>query len=115
MNMGNNKHNESDNYFLQKLVKHTYWSRLIITLLTLTTFVLIVGGVGYAIWSSTEVTHEWKEVLLLVLGAFIGSYNKVIDFWFNALERDRDMVKRADAEDDRVKCPNCGSTLSANE
>jgi hypothetical protein len=34
------------------------------------------------------------------LGAFIGSYNRVIDFWFNAGERDREMIARADFEDD---------------
>jgi hypothetical protein len=64
------------------------------------TFFIVVGGIGYAIWVQADISHEWKEILLLVLGAFIGSYNKVIDFWFNSLERDKDMVRRADAEDD---------------
>ena len=27
--------------------------------------------------------QEWKEILLLVLGAFLGSYSRVVDFWFN--------------------------------
>jgi len=101
------KEQETQSHFVQRLVRHTYWSRVIITIITLSTFFAIVGGIGYAIWVSADISHEWKEILLLVLGAFIGSYNKVIDFWFNALERDKDMVRRADAEDDNTRYRIC--------
>lgn len=30
-----------------------------------------------------EVPQEWKELLLLLLGAFITSYGKIVDFWFS--------------------------------
>jgi len=100
-------------FFVQNLVKHTYRSRFIITITTLTTFFVIVSGIGYGIWASASVTHEWKEILLLILGAFLGSYNKVIDYWFNSLERDRDMVKRADIEDD-ASCGSCGKSTIEN-
>ena len=45
-------------------------------------------------------SQEWKEIMLLILGAFIGSYNRVIDFWFNNAERDKEIINRADHEDD---------------
>ena len=35
-----------------------------------------------------DVTDGWKEILLLMLGGFVGSFRKVIDFWFNNQEND---------------------------
>ena len=45
-------------------------------------------------------SQEWKEIMLLILGAFIGSYQRVIDFWFNNAEQDKEIINRADHEDD---------------
>lgn len=86
--------------FLQGLVKQSFTSRLWITFITLTTFLLVIVGIGHSLLVETELHQEWKEILLLVLGAFIGSYNRVIDFWFNSEDRDREVIARADKEDD---------------
>jgi len=43
-------------------------------------------GIGTAILGDGDtpsINQEWKEILLLVLGAFLGSYSRIIDFWFN--------------------------------
>jgi hypothetical protein len=87
-------------FFLQGLVKESFRNRLWITVVTLLTFLLIIAGIGHSLFVGTELAQEWKEILLLVLGAFIGSYNRVIDFWFNAAERDKELIARADHEDD---------------
>lgn len=87
-------------FFLQGLVKESFRNRLWITVVTLLTFLLIIAGIGHSLFVGTELAQEWKEILLLVLGAFIGSYNRVIDFWFNATERDKELIARADHEDD---------------
>lgn len=87
-------------FFLQGLVKESFRNRLWITVVTLLTFLLIIVGIGHSLIVETELAQEWKEILLLVLGAFIGSYNRVIDFWFNSTERDKEMIARADHEDD---------------
>jgi len=42
---------------------------------------------------------------LLILGAFIGSYNRVIDFWFNNSQRDQIMLQKIDEEDDPPGTP----------
>jgi hypothetical protein len=88
--------------FLQDLVRESFRNRLYITSVTLITFLLIIGGIGHSLIVGTELAQEWKEILLLVLGAFIGSYNRVIDFWFNSNERDKELIARADHEDDEV-------------
>jgi hypothetical protein len=89
-------------FFLQGLVKESFRNRLWITVVTLFTFLMIIIGIGHSLIMETELAQEWKEILLLVLGAFIGSYNRVIDFWFNSTERDKEMIARADHEDDEI-------------
>jgi hypothetical protein len=89
-------------YFLQNLVKDSFRNRLWITIVTLFTFLFIMLGISYALLNDTILAQEWKEILLLVLGAFIGSYNRVIDFWFNSTERDKELIARADHEDDEA-------------
>ena len=88
-------------------------NRFIITAVILTTFLLIMVGIGSAILSEGDTpsfSQEWKEILLLVLGAFIGSYSKVIDFWFNG--RDDEPVPppstELTADDIPNFCSNCG-------
>ena len=61
-------------------------NRFFITAVILATFFLIMMGIGGAILGDGDtpsINQEWKEILLLVLGAFLGSYSKVVDFWFN--------------------------------
>lgn len=97
----NRKINKPKKYFfLQGLVRESFRNRLWITIVTLLTFLMIIVGIGHSLIVETELHQEWKEILLLVLGAFIGSYNRVIDFWFNSNDRDKEMIARADHEDD---------------
>lgn len=58
----------------------------IVTIMVIITFCLITLGVLGSIHTNTEVAGEWKEILLLLLGAFIGSYGKIIDYWFGSKE-----------------------------
>ena len=53
--------------------------RWYITAMVLGGFIFIIGGIFAAIVVKTEIGGEWKELLLLLLGAFIGSYGKIID------------------------------------
>jgi len=50
-----------------------------ITLINLGTFAMIVIGILLATVLQTPVASEWKELLLLMLGAFIGNYNKTAE------------------------------------
>ena len=43
-----------------------------------------------------DVTDGWKEILLLMLGGFVGSFAKVVDFWFNNQENDNKLLEHAD-------------------
>lgn len=78
--------------------------RWYITALVLGSFILIIGGIFLAINNNTQSSAEWKELLLLMLGAFIGSYGKIIDYWFSDTDKDKMLVQKMDEED--------GTTLS---
>ena len=73
--------------------------RWYITALVLGSFILIIAGVFTSISSQTVVGQEWKELLLLMLGAFIGSYGKIIDYWFSDTDKDKMLVQKMDEED----------------
>lgn len=70
-----------------------------ITAMVLITFMLIVAGITMAVYNQTAIDGEWKELLLLMLGAFIGSYGKIIDYWFSDTDKDKMLVQKMDEED----------------
>ena len=79
--------------------------RWYITFITMVTLLAILIGIVFSIMLKATMEQEWKEILLLILGAFIGSYNRVIDFWFNNSQRDQIMLQKIDEEDDPPGTP----------
>ena len=73
--------------------------RWFITALVLGGFMFIMAGMFAAIGMGTKMAAEWKELLLLLLGAFIGSYGKIIDYWFSDTDKDKMLVQKMDEED----------------
>ena len=78
--------------------------RWYITAMVLGGFILIIAGIFAAIMMNTAMAAGWKELLMLLLGAFIGSYGKIIDYWFSDQDKDKMLVQKMDEED--------GQTLS---
>ena len=83
----------------QALLNAMMRRRWFITALVLGTFMLIVGGIFVAIRFNLGMAEQWKELLLLMLGAFIGSYGKIIDYWFSDTDKDKMLVQKMDEED----------------
>ena len=73
--------------------------RWFITAIVLGGFMIIIMGIFGAIISKSAIEGEWKELLLLLLGAFIGSYGKIIDYWFSDTDQDKMLVQKMDEED----------------
>jgi len=78
--------------------------RWYITAMVLGGFIMIIVGIFTAISLQTPMAAAWKELLMLLLGAFIGSYGKIIDYWFSDTDKDKMLVQKMDEED--------GTTLS---
>jgi len=83
------------NFMLQQMQSNR-WK---ITLLVLFTFFFIVFGIVMAVMFKATIEEAWKELLLILLGAFVGNLNKVIDFWFSNEDRDKMLVQKMDEED----------------
>ena len=83
----------------QKLLLSMMDRRWLMTLIVLVTFMSIAFGILLSIHSESEIKGEWKELLLLLLGALIGSYGKIIDYWFSDTDKDKMLVQKMDEED----------------
>ena len=87
------------NFMLQQM-QGNRWK---ITLIILLTFFFIIFGIVLSVMFKAEIQESWKELLLLLLGAFVGNLNKVIDFWFSNEDRDKMLVQKMDEEDNTSK------------
>ena len=83
------------NFLLQTMMSNR-WK---ITLLVLFTFFFIIFGIVMAVMFKATIDQSWKEMLLILLGAFVGNLNKVIDFYFSSEDRDKMLIQKMDEED----------------
>ena len=100
---------QSENTGFKELLNSMMTRRWLITLIVLLTFMSTALGIMISIHMNTTVGQEWKELLLLLLGAFIGSYGKIIDYWFSDTDKDKMLVQKMD-EEDGVSLSNVNST-----
>ena len=91
--------NNTQSSGFKELLASMMMRRWFITALVLGSFMLIIAGIFTAITYGTAIAGEWKELLLLLLGAFIGSYGKIIDYWFSDTDKDKMLVQKMDEED----------------
>jgi antibiotic biosynthesis monooxygenase (ABM) superfamily enzyme len=70
-----------------------------ITLVVLFLFFFIIAGINSAVFFGIAIQESWKELLLILLGAFVGNLNKVVDYWFNSEDRDKMLIQKVDEED----------------
>jgi hypothetical protein len=89
----------------KRLIDSVMRKRMIISGIILLTFLGIIIGIGVAISTQSTLSEVWKEFLLLLLGAFIGSYGKIIDYWFSDTDKDKMLVQKMDEEDGVVVTP----------
>lgn len=102
-----------ENTGFKELLNKMMTRRWYITAMVLGGFMLIMGGIFAAIMGKTAMETEWKELMLLLLGAFIGSYGKIIDYWFSDTDKDKMLVQKMD-EEDGVSLSNTQDTKNSN-
>ena len=88
-----------ENTGFKELLNKMMSRRWYITAMVLGGFILIMAGIFFAVLGQSPIAGEWKELLLLLLGAFIGSYSKIIDYWFSDTDKDKMLVQKMDEED----------------
>lgn len=83
-------------YYMLQQMQSNGWR---ITAIILGLFTLIIVGINAGVFLGASIGEDWKEMLLILLGAFVGNLNKVIDYWFNSEDRDKMLIQKVDEED----------------
>ena len=83
-------------YFMLQQMQSNRWK---ITAIVLGLFFFIILGINSAVFFGISIQESWKEMLLILLGAFVGNLNKVVDYWFNSEDRDKMLIQKVDEED----------------
>ena len=78
------------------IIKFRQNKKWLISIAVVSLFSAILGLMIWFMSSGVDVMGVWKEILLLMLGGFVGSFAKVIDFWFNNAEDDVKLLEHAD-------------------
>jgi hypothetical protein len=89
---------DENNRFYNMLVEMQN-NRWRITAIVLGLFTLIIVGINAGVFLGATINEDWKEMLLILLGAFVGNLNKVVDYWFNSEDRDKMLIQKVDEED----------------
>lgn len=83
-------------YYMLQQMQSNRWK---ITGIILFLFFFIIFGINMAVMFQVEIAENWKEMLLILFGAFVGNLNKVVDYWFNSEDRDKMLIQKVDEED----------------
>ena len=83
-------------YYMLQQMQANRWR---ITAIVLGIFILIILGINAGVFMGSQINEGWKEMLLILLGAFVGNLNKVVDYWFNSEDRDKMLIQKVDEED----------------
>ncbi len=46
-------------------------------------FAFTLGFIFFQIQSERPLDGEWKELILVLIGALIGNFGKIVDYWFS--------------------------------
>ena len=57
--------------------------RIILSIVIVVSFLLSIHAIKLAMFNGVSLQSEWKELLLLLFGALIGNFGKVVDYWFS--------------------------------
>lgn len=83
-------------YYMLQQMQFNRWK---ITAIVLGLFFFIILGINAGVFIGVGINEDWKEMLLILLGAFVGNLNKVVDYWFNSEDRDKMLIQKVDEED----------------
>lgn len=76
------------------IIKRMLVGRVVMSFIIILSFFGVIVGIGHAMHTDTEISGEWKEILLLLLGALIGAFSKVIDHWFKDSDKDKILIEK---------------------
>jgi hypothetical protein len=76
------------------IIKKEFWGRVLLSVVIVGSFFLVLIGIEHAMLGDHALDKDWKEILMLLLGALIGGFTKVIDFWFKDHTNDKQLLDK---------------------
>ena len=89
------QNDQAINEELLKLIMYRTQRKWYSTISIIAIFAMILALMMLFVALGKDISEGWKEVLLVLIGAFVGSWSKVIDFWFNNAEQDNTLLENA--------------------
>ena len=87
------------------IIKKEFWGRVLLSAIIVGSFFLVLIGIEHAMVSDHALDKVWKEILMLLLGALIGGFTKVIDFWFKDHQHDQQLLDKISQHGDGTTTP----------
>ena len=87
------------------IIKKEFWGRVLISAIIVLSFLAVLVGIEHAMLGDHQLDKDWKEVLMLLLGALIGGFSKVIDFWFKDHQHDKQILDKISEHGDGTTPP----------
>ena len=76
------------------IIKKEFWGRVLLSVVIVGSFFAVLIGIEHAMLGDHALDKDWKEILMLLLGALIGGFTKVIDFWFKDHQHDQQLLEK---------------------
>lgn len=87
------------------IIKKEFWGRVLLSVVIVGSFFAVLIGIEHAMLGDHALDKDWKEILMLLLGALIGGFTKVIDFWFKDHQHDQQLLEKISAHGDGTTPP----------
>lgn len=80
------------------IIRKEFWGRTILSIIIVGSFLAVLIAIEHAMIGDHALDKDWKEILMLLLGALIGGFSKVIDFWFKDRTNDKQLLDKIPAD-----------------
>ena len=91
----NSKHKHEINKSLLKNLEYKLKKRFWVTLFMLLLFFYLLAILSGGILGMVELTGGWKDILNIMLGAYLATFAKVINFWIDSRKDDSKILDAA--------------------
>ena len=83
------------NVGLLEVIKDRQRKKFHLSLALISIKLILVGIIAVGIMTKNPLTEGWKEVILVIVGGYISSFAKLVEFWYNSPADDQELVRSA--------------------
>ena len=83
------------NVGLLEVIKDRQRKKFHLSLALISIKLILVGIIAAGIMTKNPLTEGWKEVILVIVGGYISSFAKLVEFWYNSPADDQELVRSA--------------------